>query len=368
MPIMTAPGAPEVASTAPVVRNPFVRAAFEHEQPGDDRTTQMLAGSSTRVGPLDVPAYGFMRNIVIDVVCSGGVGGTPVLAADGPWNILESVSLEDVGGRPIIGPLSGYELYLLNKWGGYRFGSYDPALYPSYVATAMNPSFQLIIPVEITPRDAIGSLPNLTSSQTYKVSYTIAAGSAVYTTAPTTTLPAVRVRLALVAWSQPPAADVRGIPNETEPPFLGTTQYAQRSIYTVNAGENRIALKRVGNLVRNLILIYRTTAGARNDGNLPATYRWELDSRNLEVSSLRNLRDVMFSRWGMAADTGVVVRSMTHDGDGRPGNEQRHLYLPTSGATRLEFIGSFAAAGTLTVITNDVAPAGGVGLSSGGAA
>jgi hypothetical protein len=40
--------------------------------------------------------------------------------------------------------------------------------------------------------------------------------------------------------------------------------------------------------------------------------------------------------------------------------ENRDLWLPTLGSTRLELQGSFGGAGVLTVLTNDVAIAGSV--------
>ena len=59
-------------------------------------------------------------------------------------------------------------------------------------------------------------------------------------------------------------------------------------------------------------------------------------------------------------DNGVFVYDFCHEFDGSIGRENRDLWLPTLGSTRLEVQGSFANAGTLTVLTNDVAIAGSV--------
>jgi hypothetical protein len=59
-------------------------------------------------------------------------------------------------------------------------------------------------------------------------------------------------------------------------------------------------------------------------------------------------------------DNGVFVYDFMHEFDGMLGRENRDLWLPTLGSTRLELQGSFGAAGTLTVLTNDVAIAGNV--------
>jgi hypothetical protein len=61
-------------------------------------------------------------------------------------------------------------------------------------------------------------------------------------------------------------------------------------------------------------------------------------------------------------DNGVFLYDFTHEFDGTLGQENRDLWLPTLGSTRLELQGVFANAGQLTVLTNDVAIAGPVFL------
>jgi hypothetical protein len=56
-------------------------------------------------------------------------------------------------------------------------------------------------------------------------------------------------------------------------------------------------------------------------------------------------------------DKGVYVEDYCHDFDGKLGAELRDQYLGTTQSTRYELTGSFDGAGTLTVITNDVAAA-----------
>jgi len=56
-----------------------------------------------------------------------------------------------------------------------------------------------------------------------------------------------------------------------------------------------------------------------------------------------------------SADAGVLVFPFTDDQDGGIGYESRHMWLPTVQSTRLEIEGAFGAAGTLEILTNDVA-------------
>ncbi|NEC09542.1 hypothetical protein, partial [Streptomyces sp. SID7909] len=58
---------------APQILVPFTRASHEHIEPMTD-VTQALTATSTALGPYDVPAYGYLRNIVLDIQASGGTG------------------------------------------------------------------------------------------------------------------------------------------------------------------------------------------------------------------------------------------------------------------------------------------------------
>ena len=55
---------------------------------------------------------------------------------------------------------------------------------------------------------------------------------------------------------------------------------------------------------------------------------------------------------------GVWLEDFAHEFDGKIGNELRDGWLGTVQSTRLELSGTFGSAGTLTILTNDVAPAG----------
>lgn len=350
--------AAEEAQKAPAVTNSFVRAALEHTEQFLDRTeTSELGASAIQSGPHDVAPFGFMRSIVIKVTASGASGGTPVLADDGPWNVLQNITLMDVNGRPIFGPVDGYDLMLANLLGDYRYVT-DPTQLPGYSAhSAGNFTFYLRLPVEITAHNALGALPNLTSSATYKLSYTVAAESTVFST-PATTGPAIQVEAWLEAWTQPMATDTRGIPNAQTPPGMGTTQYWSKSTVNVSAGEQRIPISRKGNLIRKMIFIYRNDASpsVRNTSEIPADFRLEYEQAIIHGVE-RQKFDNDYHEWtGVDVPTGVFVWDFAHD-RGKGGYENRELYLPTTMSSRVELVGSFGGAGVLTILTNDIAPA-----------
>jgi hypothetical protein len=78
---------------------PFTAAAHEHQEPAFTRGPTLLTANAQQLDTIDLPAFGFLRHIYLDVTCTGGVGGT--LAADAPFNIIQSLTLLDVNGAPL---------------------------------------------------------------------------------------------------------------------------------------------------------------------------------------------------------------------------------------------------------------------------
>jgi hypothetical protein len=350
----------------PTPQIPFVRASMEHQEPFVDSTVQVgTSPVAVTGGPIEVPAYGYLRSIILFVYASGGTaGGTNAVAKeDGPWSCIQDVTLMDVNGAPIVN-VTGYDLFLLNKYGGYAFAG-SPALFPSYSAmtTGGNFGFALRIPVELSRRDALGALPNSNSSATYRLRINQAAASAVYGTNPGGVLPTIRWRAFLDAWAQPPQQGIGGGTNATAPPALGTTQFWTETQSGVAAGANRMRLPRVGNLIRNLIFVARGSAdGLRATGETawPQDFQVEWDSHVVTNISSDLAKHLTYERYGYAAlDAGVRVLDFAHDFSGHPGDgEMRDLWIPTTQSSRLELIGSFGGPANVTVLTNDVAPVG----------
>lgn len=347
---------------APPVRPiPFTRASIEATQPVDLDRSNVIAAGQVTLGPVDVPAYGFMRSIWVRVDATGGTGTAALYKEDAPWSAIAEAALLDVNGQAIV-QLGGYELYLANRWGGVAWNP-DAGLTnsPQWVAstTAGNFSFALRLPVEVAIRDALGALNNMNASATYKLRITQAANTDIYSANPTGA-PTMRVRATLEAWAPVPASDGQGHPQATYPYAAGTTSYWTRQQFTINgSGTQPVRLARVGNLIRTLILILRTTAPARSDTNYPDPIQLLWDSLQVYNESPVMRRQIMREHVGSSSgDTGVLVYDFAHDFDGHTGQELRDGWLATALSSRVEFQGSWGAAGTLTVITNDIVPVG----------
>ena len=76
----------QVQRRAPAVLPPipFTAAAHEHVEPITTDTTLALGAAQQPRGPFDVPAYGFLRHILLHVKGSGARGRLPVLYSSEP--------------------------------------------------------------------------------------------------------------------------------------------------------------------------------------------------------------------------------------------------------------------------------------------
>ena len=352
---------------------PFRRATREHRELVNDTTYTLTTGTQTPPGgAISVPAYGYLRGLLVTVVVSGGVAGT-AFTGNAPFNILQNIMLTEPNGAPIVQLNDGYQLYLVDKYAGVVPAMFSDPKGGIYTATLPNFQFQLYIPLELDLRDGLGSLPNQNAAAMFQLRYQIAPSSTLYTTTPTTQ-PTVQVTVEAMEYDQPQAA-TDGVPNQTTPPAMNTTQFLTVQQYPVVVGQNRIRHTRVGNYLRNLGLIFTDGAGSRTGGdtNFPATnFEVDYDARPQDYIRKLTWRNTMYQRYNYSAstldggvntqDSGVFWYDLCHEFDGAVGNENRDGWWKTYGSTRLEFAGNFTSAGILTVITIDVAIAGNVFL------
>jgi hypothetical protein len=356
-------------TAATVAVKPFYRASMEHRESAGIDVSRLQTTSDQDLGAFPIPAYGYIRSLVIWVSVTGGVAGT--FAADAPFNVLKNVVLQEPNGATIFQANNGYDLFLVDKYGGYRPNG-DPRAYPFFTSAVPNTTFALRVPLELRGRDGLGALPNQNSAAAFQLRMTIAASTTVYSVAPTT-LPNVRIRVFAEEYDQPsPTSD--GTPNQTTPPAMNTTQYWSPQTFPVNVGNNTIRFTRVGNYIRNLVLEYRDTTGARvlnNTTNWPDVVQLFLDTRPFDTIQRDIWQNQMFERYGyggralavntaIGLDDGIWPYDFCHEFDGQVGMELNDGWLPTLSSTRLEIQGTFGVAGTLTVLTNDVSVAGNV--------
>ena len=361
----------DAKQSAPAAVVPFIRASQQHREPAGIDVSRTLTTSDQDLGVFEIPAYGYVRSVVILVTSASDTGTTLVNTEDAPFCALKNIALTEPNGATLTAVSSGYSLAQINKHGGYRYAN-DPRQDPNFLAataTVFNFGFLYRIPVELNVRDGLGSLPNQNSGATFKLRLTLAASGQLIASGSITQQPTVRVRVYLEAWDQPEAASA-GMANQVTPPAMNTTQFWTEQIYTPPAGDTTTRLNRVGNYVRNLLFINRRTSGlsrANGDTDMPPRSTLYYDTRPLDIVDKELWRSQIYERYGYLGttpdaaanrDNGVYPYDFCHEFDGQVGHENRDLWLPTLSSTRLELQGNFGSASSLTVLTNDVAVAG----------
>lgn len=345
--------APAQQAAAVMPALPFIASAHEHTEPAF--TLTVTPGAAVAIqNPIDIPASGYFRALWIQISAAGGAAGTA--SADFPWNLIQSIGLQEVNGSTILSPLDGYALYIANVVGGYSFNN-DPAQAPFHVGTTPNPVFYLRIPVEIAAKDGLGALANQNAAAQYKLSLAINNVLTAWTVAPTT-VPTLTIKGYLEAWTLPANADNRGRPQAQIPPMLGTGQYWSSTTRATIAGSNTLGITRVGNYIRALAFIARNGSGARDDTVFPDPFRLNWDGNMIHNASQLYMQDYFRSKIGgtFTRPAGVFVLPFNHVTIGRMGNEDPSLWLPTMDTTRLETDGVSASAGSLQALVNEIAP------------
>lgn len=365
---------------APVVLRPFrVGAQSVDDEPWEKQVT--LTASSQPLDQYNVPSSAFLEEIEIHVIATAaGNAATVAFKEDAPWSVIDVLNFLDTGNSDIITQITGYDLKVINKLGGYKFAD-DPMASPVYSATtgsgATGGSFAYLtrVPIELVPRDALGPSPNKSASTPFKLKITVAPLATVYSTAPTAA-PTVLFRMTPVSYWEPTQQDGSGNMVAPQPPAMGTTQYWNKTPYTANTGPWTQQLDNaVGYPLRNLIFILRGSDGLRATGetNFPDPFKLQLQSNVIVNRRKDNWRDRIAKAYGYDAvgdgknqkDNGVYVLPYNQDFSQKPGWENRRSYLRTTDGMRFEAKGTVGGSGvqSMSVLANYVSPAAGVSLA-----
>lgn len=320
-------------------------------------------------------ARGWWFDFSIDAVNADT--NTVAVAADFPFNAVNTVLLKGTNVPQTFGPFGGYDWEGINKYGGYQPCG-DPRNDQGYsVTTGTSTSggsahFVLFFPLEVSQHDALGDLQNQSDNSVYRVAVTHEALSVMYTTAPTG---AVNTTLQVTqdSYSEPVAAlALSGRPIMNAPPVPGTRQCWQQeddSGIVANSHTSKIT-NGIGFAYRNVILKLVNDSGSRSAGE-----GYWADPLEVWLGGTR-LKYLKQSTWKVklgrkfALTTGTAdaangpengIRVLFWDSDVNmgPGNEARRKYLRTQDGNVFKLVGTYGGAGTLYMTSNYVIPRGG---------
>lgn len=224
--------------------------------------------------PIQLSATGFVRKLSLYFTASATfASGGAAVAGDAPFNLISGITVTDATGQAIQQPISGYSLYLVNKY--LAFGSAEntnlprayqnPAIGSDYAfavtGTAATVAFRLDIDFEQDYNTGYGCIPNLDSNASLQLKIDVAA----YTVAYTGTTPSaqtISVRVSQYYWA-PVGSSVAGVAAMTQPVGFGDYVETRYETQTVSASaENVVNVTNRGGLVKGIIAVSRA-AGVR---------------------------------------------------------------------------------------------------------
>ena len=382
--------APANLSRSPMAAAPQAAASAIPFTRGSTDATMRDASRTYSFGETDqvqLQTNAFLAAIELEfIVTTTGNAAAVAFTADAPWNLINQVKLDDPAGQSIMAPISGYGLYLLNKYLPDTGCGFDPKDDPGYLAvtgTAANGgsiSFRLVIPVEHRHRDAFGALNNSAANQRYLLTITTATSTAVlYSTAPTTAPTSITMNVYQRYWTSPPAVITSAagqVAVQQTPTGLGTVAFTryERHNEVSGGGSPQIQLNNVGDYISSLLFVLRNNTGAREGADWPPEFDFWVNDFQVHALGVNQWTKAMARFYGYdraaaeaagGLDTGVYVLYTLNGlfdrvADFAPASQ----YLPTDATTKLQIRGSEwgASASVLEVYTRMIRPSSGAAL------
>jgi hypothetical protein len=405
----TAP-APANLSRSPMSSSPSASASIPFTR-GSTLATMRDATRAYTAGQQDqiqLQTNAFLESILLDFsLVTAGNSATVVFAADSPWQIISQIKLDDPAGQSIITPISGYNLYLLNKYLPDVDCAFDPKRDPNYAAvagagaTGGSLSFRLVLPIEHRRRDALGAVNNSAANQRYLITINIIQSFAtLYTTAPTTAATTLALQVYQQYWTSPPTTinTAQGSSSvQATPTGLGTVGFVryERHNEVSGGGSPQIQLNNVGDYISCIVFVLRDTAGARDinvgpqsatNQNFPGEFDWWINDFQVhalstvgattpaattgnggmwarKISRFYDYPNAIETAGGL--DNGVYVLTDLYGlFDRQYGFAPANQYLPTDATTKLQVRGSTWGSGAsyVEVITRMLRPVSGAAL------
>lgn len=259
----------EIAPTGGIA---FTVASRPQRRFSNTQTVSNLAGA-TSFQPIPLPATGWVRKVSMEFTAAMACASAgAVVAGDAPFNLVSSVTLTDATGQPIYQPISGYNLYLVNKYSGQGtlkdgapLSRFNPQAGPEYAfaatATTGTAKFRLDLDLEMDAFTGYGSVPNLDANASLQLKIDVAPYSVAFS-GTTVSAASLSVRVGQWYWA-PVGSQMGGVAVSQSPAGAGDYLETRYETQTVSASaENTIPINNRGGLIKAIILVSRA-AGTR---------------------------------------------------------------------------------------------------------
>lgn len=334
-------------------------------------TVAQQAAAATPLAMIQIPAVGYIAHL--DMEITGSTTSTALtFNADAPWNVLQSIEFRTAAGNDIIVPVTGYQLYIMTKY-GCQYASApmsdnkNSRQYSAVTGTNGSFHFFLQVPCEIDAANGYGTLPALASNRSYQLQIALAAISTVY--GGTVTAANVTINGVAWYWTEPTATTQNGVSQAVQPDGIGTVVQWQLDVPPLTPGDKYIKSNNVGNVLRTLIFTVRNSSGVRIDTNgLGPVSEIYLDNEPILYLTQTEWEDKMVKWFNFVAtskdvvqglDTGVYVLPFFAMAGNDAANDAmpRSQYLPTLDASQLQIRNTWGSAvSSLEILTNSVIP------------
>jgi len=274
--------------------------------------------------PIQLAATGWVRWIELlftaTFTCASAAA---VVAGDGPFNLVAGITLTDATGQPVFQPITGYNLYLVNKYlpsgnvnpvDAFTVPS-NPMQGPEYAfaasSTSGNATFRLRLEFEQDARTGYGCIPNLDSNASLQLKIDYAIYSVAFTgTTPSAATLSVRASQHYYA---PVGKTIGGSPANNMPIGAGDYVETRFETQTVTASaENLVSVTNRGGLLKGNLLVSRA-AGVRTAITAASNFGVVLDNTPI-------FEGIPIEEW-----YGIIRR-----GTGNQGTDLTTAYTPLS--------------------------------------
>ena len=389
---MTTPAAAPAAAQAPAHAGakgaqgappaqpwPFPVGVFDQEALNSYDQTVTATTGTAQFPDVQVEPDGWARGWWFDMTITAvnASTNTVAVAADFPFNSINTVLLKGTNVPQTFGPFGGYDWANIDKYGGYQPCG-DPRADQGYSVTTGTSAaggsahYILYFPLEISQHDALGDLQNQSDNSVYRVAITQESTSVMYTTAPTGAV-TTTLQVQQDSYSEPVAAlALSGRPVMNAPPVPGTRQcWQQEDDSAIPASSHTTKITNgIGFAYRGINLKLTTSAGVRStgEGYYGDPYEVWLGGTRLKYLKQSLWKAKMGRKYRLTSTTadsangpenGVRVLNWDEDVNMGPGNEARRKYLRTQDGNVFKLVATYSGAGTLYMTSNYVIPRGG---------
>lgn len=361
-----------------IAARPFVTGTRTLESEVYSQTVTQTTATQV-LTPYEFQVDGYLSGALIRVTATtAGNSASVAFNADGPFIGLQSVIVEDIGGKQVLGPMDGWKLYVLNRFGGFVHNA-DAKANGIYTVTtgtgATGGSYRYVlrVPIQVRRRDAMGSLPNRNASATFKLKITLNTIASVYSTAPTAA-PSINVQVQQHGWATSDNRDYKGNAVSPTPNGVGSLMYTDIETIQLSTGAYNQRMATFGGLLRVLIFELRDNTGSRAQGEAdwPSLFEMEIDKVKTVSRSPVTWEHLMSEDWktdasndvvapatgAMPKPDGVYVLHWLDDFGLAPGAENGFRYQPITPSTAVQLIGTIGGSGahTLAITKNYLSP------------